>query len=118
MRVCVREGEETEAQKKGHYPHFGSDDIRAIVCAWFRAYDKMSENNVQCKPLTCVSVCVRAQTHTHTLPVSDVMNTVPSLTSKVFGMYSVHTCSQMFDRLRSIAPTKKQTCNLSPTAQR
>lgn len=43
-----------------------SDDIRAIVCVWLWACDKLSENNVHKEVWTDVSVCVKNWVkHTH-----------------------------------------------------
>lgn len=79
--ICVFVSEKVRKQKrKQTISPSRSDDIRAAVCVWPWAYDKLSENNA-------VNICACVF-----LAVSDVMNTLPSLTSRSQQDTHVHRC--------------------------
>lgn len=112
VSVCVNVfvGEKVRKQKqKQTVLRTYSDDIRAVVCVWLWAFDKLSENNVQSKLLTYVSVYF--YTRRHTLPVTDVMNTLLSLTSQLQQETHVQRCFTACNLLDS--RRNKETCNLS-----
>lgn len=102
-RVCEWEGEETEAKPEHSSALLShSDDIRAVVCMWTWAYNKLSENNVN----ICECVYDPSLTHTHTLSLRRWCHDHTCVFD--VRVTAGYTCSQMFNCLHSFELMGKQ----------